>query len=457
MLSSLIQHLNHWVWSYPLLLLLVLVGLYFTVILRGLQFRYLGYALKLIFKRHPEQGKGEVSQFQALMTAMSATIGIGSITGVATALATGGLGALFWMWVVGFFGLATKYAEALLGIKYRSQDASGSMRGGPMYYLERGLGWKKWGVLFAIGTMVAALTTGNMVQSNSVADALVQYVSIDRFWIGFALCLFTGLVLIKGIKSIAWVTQVLVPLMALIYLMAAISVLVVHVEFIPQGLSLIFKEAFNPKALLGGSVGSSVLLAMRMGISRGIFSNEAGLGSSPIAAAAAKTDTPGRQAMISMSGAFIATFIVCTVTGLVIATSRISAHAMDTPEVYQGSAGVIHAFNQAIPHSGWCVSFALVMFGYTTILGWAYYGEKSFEYLFGSKYLWSYRLIYIVMANVGAVLSLDLIWGLSDLSNACMAVPNLIGLLGLRAIVKSESKHFTDLVEKESAIAAQAL
>ncbi|MCH9633519.1 MAG: Amino-acid carrier protein AlsT [Chlamydiae bacterium] len=437
-----LNQLSNWVWSYPLLLLLVGTGLLYSVLLRGLQFRYLFYSIKLIFSRHDETAPGDVSQFQSLMTAMSATIGIGSITGVATAVAAGGLGAIFWMWIVGFLGMATKYAEAILGIKYRTLDANGQMRGGPMYYLEKGLGWKGLALLFALAGSIAALTTGNMVQSNSVAVAFTHYVSIDRIWIGMVLSLLTGIVLLKGIKSIAWVTEYLVPLMASIYIIGGLVVICINYRLIPQGIYQIIHAAFNKQAAFGGFLGSSILFAMRMGIARGIFSNEAGLGSSPIASAAARTDHPGTQAMISMSGAFIATFIVCTITGLVIAVTGVLGQFSANGIALNGSSMVIHGFNHSLPGSGWLVTIALMMFGYTTILGWAYYGEKCFEYLFGSHSIFFYRALYTTVVALGAVLGLDFIWSVSDISNALMCIPNLLGLIGLAFVVKQESDSF---------------
>lgn len=455
-LTHFFSQLNTWVWSYPLLILLVGTGLFYTYLLRGLQFKYLFYSIKLIFIKHDDEAEGDVSQFQALMTAMSATIGIGSITGVATAIAMGGIGAIFWMWVVGVIGMATKYAEAILGIKYRIHDEAGQMSGGPMYYLERGLEWKGLAILFAGAGAVAALTTGNMVQSHSVANALINYVSIDRVWIGVILAVFTGLVLLKGIKSIAWVTEYLVPIMASIYILGGLLIIFINYRLIPQGFLQIFHAAFHRQAAFGGFLGSSVLLAIRMGISRGVFSNEAGLGSSPIAAAAAKTDRPGRQAMISMSGAFIATFIVCTITGLVIVLTGVLGGTTADGSVLNGSTMVIYGFNNTLPGSGWIVSVALIMFGYTTILGWAYYGEKCFEYLFGRNAIFLYRILFTSVVILGSTLGLELVWSVSDISNAFMCVPNLLGLLGLAFAVRKESDSFLEVVELEKLEAARS-
>ena len=448
-LNFYLSQLNAWIWSPPLLVLLVGTGVYFTFLLRGLQFRYILYSIKLVFNRHDDGAEGDVSQFQSLMTAMSATIGIGSITGVATAIAMGGLGAIFWMWVVGIFGLATKYAEAILAVKYRIHDEAGEMSGGPMYYLERGLEWKGLAILFSIGGTIGAITTGNMIQSNSVADALTNYIAIDRIWIGLALAFFTGLVLLRGIKSIAWVAEYLVPAMALMYLFGGLLIIGINYQAIPQGLYQIFQAAFTKQAAMGGFLGSSVVLAMRMGVVRGIFSSEAGLGSSPIASAAAKTDRPGRQAMISMSGAFMATFIVCTITGLVISITGVLGKYGLAGQVLDGSTMVIYGFNHTLPGSGIIVTIAIIMFGYTTILGWAYYGEKCFEYLFGRNSIIFYRVLFTLLVIFGATIGQSMMWNIADISNALMAFPNLCGLLGLSLAVKKESDSFLNVIKQE--------
>lgn len=448
-LNFYLSKLNQWIWSPPLLILLVGTGIYYSILLKGLQFRYLWYSIKLVFTRHDNDAEGDVSQFQSLMTAMSATIGIGSITGVATAIATGGLGAVFWMWMVGLIGMATKYAEAILAVKFRVHDEAKEMSGGPMYYLERGLEWKGLAILFAFGGAIGAITTGNMIQSNSVADALINYISIDRIWIGLILAVFTGLVLLRGIKSIAWVTEFLVPVMAVIYIGGGLLIIILNYRTIPSGFVQILSAAFTKQAAFGGFTGSSVMLAMRMGVVRGIFSSEAGLGSSPIAAAAAKTDRPGRQAMISMSGAFMATFVVCTITALVISATNVLGDYSSSGEVLNGSTMVIYGFNRTLPGSGWIVTIAIIMFGYTTILGWAYYGEKCFEYLFGRNSVIFYRSLFTILVIFGATLGLGVMWNIADISNALMAFPNLCGLLGLSLAAKKESDSFLHVVQKE--------
>lgn len=452
-ISSIIQKLNLWMWSPPLLILLIGTGLYYSFLLKGIQFRYLKYALKLVFTKHENDSEGDVSQFQSLMTAMSATIGIGSITGVATAIAAGGLGAIFWMWVIGFIGMATKYAEAILAIKFRFKDSSGEMSGGPMYYLSKGLGWKKLAIMFSIAGAIGAITTGNMIQVNSIADALGNYMTISPIWIGVILAVFTGLVLLKGIKRIAWVSEYLVPVMASLYILGGLSIIFINFKQVPAGFMMILQAAFTKQAAFGGFLGSTIMMSMRMGIVRGIFSNEGGLGSSPIASAAAKTDHPGRQAMISMSGAFLATFVVCTITGLVVATTNVLGGYNAAGGVLNGSSMVIHSFNNTLPGSGIVVTIAIIMFGYTTILGWAYYGEKCTEFLFGKKSTKFYRVLYTLVVILGAPMGLEMIWNISDLCNAFMALPNLLGLLGLAALVRKESDGFLEIVEQELALA----
>lgn len=449
-LSLFLSKLNQLIWGPPLLLLLVGTGLYYTFLLKGLQFRYLAYSLKLVFTRHDDGDvEGDVSQFQSLMTAMSATIGIGSIAGVATAVATGGMGAIFWMWMIGLIGMATKYAESILAVKYRMHDEAGEMSGGPMYYLERGLQWKGLAILFAVAGVFGSFVTGNMIQSNSVADAVLNYFPDSRIWVGVALALFTGVVLLKGIKSIAWVSEYLVPFMAALYMIGGLLIIGVNYKMLPQGIVNIFIAAFTKQAAFGGFLGSSVMLALRMGVVRGINSNEAGLGSSPIASAAAKTDRPGRQAMISMSGAFIATFFVCTITGLVLSVTDVLGAFSTSGQALNGSTMVIHSFNKSLPGSGWVVTVAIILFGYTTILGWAYYGEKCFEYLFGKKSVSFFRLFYTIVVIFGAVVSLDMVWNFSDITNALMAFPNLLGLLALSLVVKKETVSFLQVLEQE--------
>lgn len=432
------------VWGAPLLLFLLVVGGYLTFATRGVQFRYLFYSLRLAFTRHDDSAQGDISHFQALMTALAATIGIGSITGVATAIAAGGLGALFWIWISALIGMATKYAEAILAVKYRTIDEKKEMCGGPMYYLERGLKSKWLAVFFAVVGAITAIGTGNMIQANSVSTALLDVLNIKPWITGVVLSAFTGIALFGGIKSIGKVASYLVPIMAVFYILSSLIIILMRVELIPGAFVLIVKSAFTGQAAVGGFLGSSMMAAVQYGVSRGVFSSEAGLGSAPIAAAAAKTDVPGRQALVSMSGVFITSFIVVTLTGLAIAVTGVLGK-----EGVEESCLPLAAFDSIIPNSSMMVSISLILFGYSTILGWAYYGEKCVEYLWGVKVVPFYRAVYTLALVVGAVLSVQMIWSFANIMNGLMAFPNLIGLLGLVSIVKSETRAFDALVRKE--------
>ncbi len=445
-----LELINRLVWGPPLLILLVVVGVYLTVITRFVQFRHFGYAHRLAFTRDDDNSEGDISHFQALMTALAATIGIGSITGVATAVAIGGLGSIFWMWVAALLGMATKFGEAILAIKYRVVDGHNQMCGGPMYYLEKGLNSRFLGVLFAALAALTAFGTGNMIQSNSVATAIIELApSWDPLWVGFILMIAVGLPLIGGIRSIGKVSSVLVPAMAFFYIFSALFVILYNFSAIPHAFALIFSSAFTGQAATGGFVGSTLMLAIQYGVSRGIFSSEAGLGSSPIAAAAAKTDSPGRQALVSMSSVFITTGIVCTLTGLVIAMADVVGQIGTNGEVLNGSALALRAFDAMIPKGGIIVTIALVPFAYSTILGWAYYGEKCTEYLFGLKGTIPYRLLYTLAVFPGAILNLNLIWDIANIMNGLMAFPNLIGLFLLAKVVGKENDAFEELLKKE--------
>lgn len=446
---EIINLINDLVWGPPLLILMVVVGVVLTFRLRGLQIRHLVYAHKLAFMRDDSKADGDISHFQALMTALAATIGIGSITGVSTAIAIGGLGSLFWMWVAAFFGMATKYAEAILAIKYRVVDGNDQMCGGPMYYLEKGLKSRWLGVLFAVLGSFAAFGIGNMVQSNSVAIAAYETFGVSPFISGVALAICSGVALIGGIKSIGNVVGILVPAMALFYLVISLGVVFVNFEHVPEAFALIFSSAFTGQAAAGGFVGSSVMLAIQIGISRGVFSSEAGLGSSPIAAAAAKTDSPGRQALVSMSSVFITTGIICTLTGLAIATTGVLGSIGSNGKPLDGSALALAAFDSVFPYGGLMVTLAIIPFAYSTILGWAYYGEKTMEYLLGEKSIVPYRMIFILFVFIGAVLKLQLVWGIANIMNGLMAFPNLIGLLLLSGVVARETEIFEDLLKRE--------
>ncbi|MBO8168242.1 MAG: sodium:alanine symporter family protein [Thermoanaerobacteraceae bacterium] len=431
--------LSKWVWGPYMLALLVGTGIFLSVRMRFLQIRKLPYALKLVFSKNEgnAEEEGDITPFQALTTALAATIGTGNIAGVATALAAGGPGAIFWMWITALFGMATKYAEAILAVKYRTVDEKGEISGGPMYYIEKGLGWKWLGMLFALFAAVAAFGIGNTVQSNSVADAVKESFGVPPMITGVILAVLVALVILGGIKSIAGVTSILVPFMAVFYILGGLLIIFINISEVPRALGMIFGQAFTGTAAVGGFAGSGVLLAIRMGVARGVFSNEAGLGSAPIAAAAAKTDYPGRQALISMTGTFIDTIIICSITSLAIITSGVWTSGET------GAALTVIAFRQGLPGpGGLIVSLGIIFFAFSTILGWAYYGEKAFEYLFGVKSVWFYRYAWILFVFLGTTINLTLVWGVADVMNALMAVPNLVGLLGLSGVVVAETNRF---------------
>ena len=437
-IETLVGKIGAFAWGPPMLIFLVGTGFWLTIMLRGLQFRKLWYSLYLALVKRKEETHepGDITNFQALMTALSATVGTGNIAGVATAIAAGGPGALFWMWITGLVGMATKYSEAVLAVKYREVDEAGTMSGGPMYYISKGLGWKWLGMLFAIFAAVAAFGIGNMVQSNSVADAVEATFHVP-FWVsGIVLMIFTAFVILGGIKNIGRVTGLLVPIMIVFYMGGALIILIIKAKAIPAAIGLIVGHAFTPTAASGGFLGASVMLAIRMGVARGVFSNESGLGSAPIAAAAAQTKHPVTQALVSMTQTFIDTIIVCTMTGLVIITTR----AWDTGMT--GAELTAVAFGEGIPGGKLIVTIGLVLFAYSTILGWSYYGEKSIEYLFGEAAVKPYRFIFIIFVGVGAVAKLDLVWSLSDTFNGLMAIPNLIGLLALTPVIVKETRDY---------------
>ena len=439
-LVELLGGLNGFVWGPPTLFLLVGTGVYLTIALRGLQVRMLGHALylALVVRREPGDQPGDISHFQALMTALAATVGTGNIAGVATALATGGPGALFWMWVTGVFGMATKYAEAVLAVRYRRTDARGEMCGGPMYYLSDGLGLPWLGTLFAGFTAIAAFGIGNMVQSNSVAHAAAETFGIAPGVSGIAMAAATAAVILGGIRGIGRAASLLVPAMIVLYVGASLYILATHADRIGPSLMLVVQHAFSPTAAAGGFAGSAVMLTIRMGVARGVFSNESGLGSAPIAAAAARTRHPVAQALVSMTQTFIDTIVICTMTGLVILSTDVWASG-DT-----GAALTASAFSRGLPGTsgGIVVATALILFAYTTLLGWSYYGEKAVEYLFGVRSIRPYRVLFCCLIAVGAVVELDLVWTFADVMNGLMALPNLVGLLGLSGVVVAETRAY---------------
>ncbi len=437
-IEAIVGKVGAFAWGPPMLIFLVGTGFYLTIVLRGLQFTKMWHALWLaLVKRKEETDEpGDISHFQALMTALSATVGTGNIAGVATAIAAGGPGALFWMWITGLVGMATKYGEAVLAVKYRIKDEKGEMSGGPMYYIANGLGWKWLGTLFAIFASVAAFGIGNMVQSNSVADAVEATFNVPFYVTGIVLMIFTALVVLGGIKSIGRFTGVVVPIMIVFYMGGCLVILLLNIAGIPAALTLVVKEAFTPTAASGGFAGATVMLAIRMGVARGVFSNESGLGSAPIAAAAAQTKHPVLQALVSMTQTFIDTIIVCTLTGLVL----ILTGAWDSGKT--GAELTSYAFDLGVPGGEYIVTIGLILFAYSTILGWCYYGEKSVEYLFGQVAVKPYRYLFIVVVGLGAVAKLNFVWSLSDTFNGLMAIPNLIGLLALSPIIVKETQHF---------------
>jgi AGCS family alanine or glycine:cation symporter len=418
-----------------MLALLVGTGLYLTVILRGMQFRALPHALRLIWHKE-HAGDGDISHFAALMTALAATVGIGNIVGVATAISLGGPGAVFWMWMTGLVGMATKYAEAVLAVKYREKGEHG-MRGGPMYYLAKGAGLPKLGWIFALFTALATFGIGNMTQANAVATIFQSTFNIDPWLTGTVLMLLTGLVILGGIKSIGRFTSFLVPFMIVGYVGASLVVLALNASEIPHALALIFYHAFTPIAASGGFAGSVVAASMRYGIARGVFSNESGLGSAPIAAAAARTRDPVKQALVSMTQTFIDTLVVCTMTAMVILTSHAWLEGVAPGQLTSVS------FGETLGHTGVViVTVATALFAYSTLIGWNYYGEKAIEYLAGRRAIAPYRVVFVVVVIVGAMMKLEFVWNFSDLMNGMMAIPNIVGLLLLSKVVKEETERY---------------
>lgn len=438
-LQSLFKVLSDFVWGPPMLILLVGTGIYLTLRLLFLQIRLLPLAFKQVFGKHEraKSAKGDISQFGALMTALAATIGTGNIAGVATACALGGPGAVFWMWLTALFGMATKYAEGVLAVKFRVQNEKGEMSGGPMYYIERGLKWKWLAILFALFGTLASFGIGSSVQSNTVALAVENSMGVETWIVGVVITILSALVILGGIKSIAKASTFIVPFMAIIYVIGGLTIILMHADLIIPAFKLIFSDAFTGQAVAGGAIGAVI----RYGVARGVFSNEAGMGSAPIAAAAAKTDHPVRQGLVSMTGTFIDTIIVCTITGLVLTM----AFMINDSSFMEKTGAVLttDSFNQLLPGmGGWIVTFGIIFFAYSTILGWCYYGEKCATYLLGEKFVLPYRLIYIASIFIGTVATLDLVWLMADTFNGLMAAPNLIALLLLSGIVVKQTKDF---------------
>jgi len=434
-INKFLSELAGFLWGLPLIIFLLGVGVYLSFLLRGIQFRAFLHAFRLIF--HKEHGsEGDISHFAALMTALAATVGIGNIVGVATAISLGGPGAVFWMWMTGLVGMATKYSEILLAQKYRQKGPYG-MRGGPMYYLRDGAKMPKLAIAFAVFTVIASFGIGNMTQSNAVASALSLRFGIDTAVTGFVLMVLTAVVILGGIKSIGRFTSFLVPFMIVFYVGAALVVLFINIDKVPGAFALIFYHAFNPAAAGGGFLGASIAMAMRYGMARGIFSNESGLGSAPIAGATARTKEPVKQALVGMTQTFIDTLVVCTMTALIILTAPVWKEGVSPAELTTAS----FAYTLGDIGSG-VVTMAIVLFAYSTIIGWSFYGEKACEFLFGERSVKVYRVFFSSLVLVGAVSTLEAVWNFSDAANALMAIPNLIALLMLSKVVKEETDRY---------------
>jgi len=437
--EELLTQLSSLVWGPVMLAFLLGVGIFLMIGLKAFPWRYTIKAFVLLWGNRETDQKGEISPFQALMTSLSATIGTGNIAGVATAIALGGPGAVFWMWMTALFGMATKYAEAVLAVKYREIDEDGRYVGGPMYYIKNGLGekWRWLAVIFAMLGALAAFGIGNMVQANSVADAVESMFQIPVWQTGLVMTVLTAAVILGGLGRIAEVASKLVPTMAIAYIAGALLVIMTHLDQVPAALLLIVSSAFTETAAVGGFTGAAVWAAIRFGVARGVFSNEAGLGSAPIAHAAAKTNNPVQQGMVAMLGTFIDTLIVCTMTALVIVITG----AWSSGET--GAALSTLAFNAGIPGwGGYIVVFGLVVFAFTTILGWSYYGERCAEFLFGVKVIWPYRVLWLCAIPVGAMGKLSIIWLMADVLNGLMAIPNLIALGLLSPVIFKMTREY---------------
>ncbi|MFI3162049.1 sodium:alanine symporter family protein [Streptococcus suis] len=437
---ELMQNINNFVWGPPLLLLLVGTGVYLTLRLGVFQVSKLPTAFRLIFSSD-QSGQGDVSSFAALCTALAATVGTGNIVGVATAITTGGPGALFWMWVAAFFGMATKYAEGFLAIKYRTKDANGQAAGGPMHYITLGMGqkWKPLAIFFAIsGVLVALLGMGTFSQVNSIATSMSASFGLAPQLVSIVTAISIAFFIFGGIEKISDVSTKIVPFMAILYILASITVLAVHWDQLLPTLALVFKSAFTPAAAMGGFVGATVKEAIQRGIARGVFSNESGLGSAPIAAAAAKSDNPVEQGLISMTGTFIDTLIICSLTGLsILVTDQWTTEGLAGAPLTQAAFATVFGNTGSI-----ALTISLVLFAFTTILGWSYYGERCIEFLFGTKSILPYRLLFVAMVALGGFLKLDLIWTIADIVNGLMALPNLIALLALSPVIIKETRQY---------------
>ena len=444
---ALIKNIDSILWGPPLIILLVGTGIFLTIRLKLLQVAKLPLAMKLITTAK-NQGSGDISSFKALCVAMSATVGTGNIVGVATAVAAGGPGAIFWMWIAAFFGMATKYSEGLLAIKYRSKDKLGQVAGGPMYYIELGLGkkYRPLAIIFAVFcVLVAFFGIGTFAQVNAIVQSVNISFGVPAYMTDIVLTVLVAAITLGGLKSIARAASAIVPFMAVLYFFTCLSIIVLHIGDIPAAVATIIESAFTGHAALGGFAGSTIMVAMQSGIARGVFSNESGLGSAPIAAAAAKTQWPAEQGLISMTGTFIDTIIICTMTGLTLVLTG----------VWYGDAAGAAMTNTAFsmdygPVGGVFLTISLALFAFTTILGWNYYGERACQYLFGIKGILPYRLIFICLVASGAFLELEAIWVLADIVNGLMAIPNLIALIGLSGVIVAETKKYFDHLKNKA-------
>lgn len=451
-LQEILKSISNFVWGPVMLVFLVGTGIFLTIRLDFLPWRNLGKSLKMLFSkesRRTDNGDGDISPFSALMTALAATVGTGNIVGVATAMVMGGPGALVWMWISAAFGISTKYAECALALKYRSVNEKGEMCGGPMYTLKNGLSNKKLGgflaVMFAIFTVIASFGIGNATQANSIAGAVSSTFSISKTAVGIFLAVLTAVIVLGGIKSISKVSSVLVPAMAVFYIAAGLLVVIINYKNLPQGLAQIFSMAFNPKAIAGGVTGT-IFTVMRYGIARGVFSNEAGLGSAAISAASATSDHHVKQGYINMCGTFIDTIIVCTITGFAIASSGLLGKT-DA----EGAALTIAAFETALGKvGGILVTIGIILFAFSTILGWEYTGEKALEFMLKKPiYCYIYRVVFSVLTFIGATVSLDIVWSFSDIANGLMAIPNLICLIILSGKLAKDTKEYQKEMKKQ--------
>ncbi len=434
-MNQFISFLSAQLWGWPMILLLLGTHIYLTLRLRFPQ-RHIFRAIKMSVTSD-QNSQGDVSQFGALATALAATIGTGNIIGVGTAVCLGGPGAVLWCWLTGVFGISTKYAEALLAVKYRVKDRNGNMHGGPMYSLLRGLGWRYMAIIFSIFTVIASMGIGNMVQCNAITMLCYENFQIPEWQSSAVVALLAAIVILGGVKSIARICTAFVPIMALLYVLGCIYILIVNAQYLIPSLQLILQSAFSPRSAVSGMVGGGIMMAARYGIARGLFSNESGMGSAPIVAAAARTRNIHRQALISSTGTFWDTVVVCAMTGLVVVTSVLAHHDID----YSAGAALTHAAFSTIPYIGTpLLLFGITTFAFSTILGWSYYGEKGIEFLAGTRSRFLYRIIYVLITFLGGIMPLTFVWDFSDLANGLMCIPNLLCLLALSGVIVRETR-----------------